>query len=734
MTRLIRNNRGQVAIFVALMFQVLFLFFAMIVNVGLLVHHKINLQNSVDLAAYYGASKQAEVLNAISHVNYQIRQSWKLLVWRQKVLGTAGAKVQNVPIFPGQKVAANLAVNETMAGGADPYQKIFQRPSFCITYAPHELQNGPPNTTENTCKGMYENVTKVTLPTASVLSIPGFFNFGKTVANAITAAAASAFQRCNDTGAMNFIMASRFVIAHDIDADERATLMNYLATGLSADETNFYELSGDEVNKGLEKTLKKNLTDANGASIQYELYNSLGAPGCKSATATAAGASPPKWLVPIRTYPVWRYIDCDNNAATANGEISTQARHLVDTQAPAKAAFATAPLPQAVEDIKAKMYIRPTLIGFEKDPWCVPYVGVRATAKPKIPFMPLSDIEITAQAYAKPFGGRIGPWYVRDWPQAVAGSAREAYKAYSKSPDMVDGIGSVRVQDVGGITSLDDDSWAPNVSRFPGDQLGFSSERVVGFFHDAIQGIVPPSPFPARYLALTPTTPTYPFPVNPVAEHVSLRYYDDIAIGYSTPGARDQLSWDKIANAAPRLRLLEIAALAPTIFDLAYYSIDPDFYHNYYLPIQNHIAKRGGYNTAEHVILGDYGWRADTQLGQQMNIFDQIRIQRDVGAVNALNSDTTMPYVVKKSSHLLNSWSVDNLLDYNVNSTKFGECFSPSSTDYETPMNPPTPGNCVDGGRVGNSVKLVSKEWLKATDLELGGNGITGAIRNPPPW
>lgn len=46
-----KNQKGQVAIFVALIFQVLFVFFAVLINVGLLVHHKINLQHSTDLAA-----------------------------------------------------------------------------------------------------------------------------------------------------------------------------------------------------------------------------------------------------------------------------------------------------------------------------------------------------------------------------------------------------------------------------------------------------------------------------------------------------------------------------------------------------------------------------------------------------------------------------------------------------------------------------------------------------------
>lgn len=61
----------------------------MLINVGIFVHHKINLQNSVDLAAYYGAMKQAAV-NAIAHINFQIRQSMKLMTFRYRHLGQFG--------------------------------------------------------------------------------------------------------------------------------------------------------------------------------------------------------------------------------------------------------------------------------------------------------------------------------------------------------------------------------------------------------------------------------------------------------------------------------------------------------------------------------------------------------------------------------------------------------------------------------------------------------------------
>src|SRR5687767_7386007 len=88
--RILHNETGQMALFIALIFQVLFVLFAMVINIGLIVHDKINLQNSVDLAAYYAASKQAESMNMIAHINYQMRQDYKLLAWRFRVLGSFG--------------------------------------------------------------------------------------------------------------------------------------------------------------------------------------------------------------------------------------------------------------------------------------------------------------------------------------------------------------------------------------------------------------------------------------------------------------------------------------------------------------------------------------------------------------------------------------------------------------------------------------------------------------------
>lgn len=72
----------------------------------------------------------------------------------------------------------------------------------------------------------------------------------------------------------------------------------------------------------------------------------------------------------------------------------------------------------------------------------------------------------------------------------------------------------------------------------------------------------------------------------------------------------------------------------------------------------------------------------------------------------------------------------------------FGNCVTPRSvpprspyqeTEYDRPLQPATPGNCIQGGRVGYSVKLVARDHLLDSTLELGGAGVTGGIRNQPP-
>ena len=51
-----RGERGQAALIIAMMTTTFLLFIAFVLNIGMLVNAKINLQNAADMAAYAGAA------------------------------------------------------------------------------------------------------------------------------------------------------------------------------------------------------------------------------------------------------------------------------------------------------------------------------------------------------------------------------------------------------------------------------------------------------------------------------------------------------------------------------------------------------------------------------------------------------------------------------------------------------------------------------------------------------
>ncbi|MEK7790086.1 MAG: pilus assembly protein TadG-related protein, partial [Deltaproteobacteria bacterium] len=78
----LKNKTGQVAIFVLMMFSLIFMFFGMAINIGMLVHHKINLQNAADMGALAAAAEQARILNMIGWKNYELRKNFKDFIYR----------------------------------------------------------------------------------------------------------------------------------------------------------------------------------------------------------------------------------------------------------------------------------------------------------------------------------------------------------------------------------------------------------------------------------------------------------------------------------------------------------------------------------------------------------------------------------------------------------------------------------------------------------------------------
>jgi len=84
------KEAGQLSIFLGICLTLIISMLAFIVNVGLFVSARINLQNAVDAAAYAGAAVQARMLTQIAYVNWEMRNNYKEFLFKYYVLGQLG--------------------------------------------------------------------------------------------------------------------------------------------------------------------------------------------------------------------------------------------------------------------------------------------------------------------------------------------------------------------------------------------------------------------------------------------------------------------------------------------------------------------------------------------------------------------------------------------------------------------------------------------------------------------
>lgn len=698
-----RNQKGQVAIFIALVFQILFVFFAMVINIGLLVHQKINLQNSVDLAAYYGAMKQAENLNAVAHINYQIRQSWKLLVFRYSQMGIAGDALKHPYDFD----------NKVFRSEDDATQIPFFA-AFCTGFSPYDTFSGQNNCRE--ISRVLERTSMPSIPRSTYIAGSAFFNFDRQIVQTSNTIADAIASGCRQQSGLNWYALARFISAYRQDMITRKQALFLVANGMSKETGDLLDLDGVSTREGAMQTFKKNLTPENRDTFKdtdLVFYNSMGAADCGFVEKDAA----PKWLSETNIDPTFWFMDRDcETRTTGTDNIGLNPVPMVSSTG-----AATEPrypdvfrsvIPTLSADIIETGGATPgerlvkSSLGFEKNPWCMAYVGVSAKTQPNIPFSPFGSVVMTAKAYAKPFGGKIGPWYRTLWP-ASSNQSSGGKKVDDLAPDRV---APGEFAPVAG--SLKNVNVWPTYSRYPGDPVGLRSNLTTAHLGRAIH----------------------------TRGAISFTWWnhilDEPILNANTDG--DPLAWDKVTQKAPHIRDLEIAAIAPDLFDTTYYSVEPDFYRNY----QARIEKRADRGTIN--VRGDLGSRKQSTEPKikQFGIKDQIAIVGNPSTA-PVDFNGKLKYVLLKFEHLLTSWQGKNQEDYSIDDERFGKCHdSNPDGDFKgskgvipdkEPAEKATTGNCRIGGRVGYSVKLVDEEYLRKNDLNLGGDGMTGALKNPPP-
>lgn len=667
-----RNCQGQMAIFIALIFQVLFVLFAMTINVALIVHDKINLQNAVDLAVYYGAQKQAELLNVIAHENYAIRQSWKLLAWRYRVVGSAGV-IDPQYVHP---LRYNAPLPES------PHTLI--NPSVCVTYRDNWSDV---DSNESLCKTPQTAIPP--LPTIKVVA--GFLGF-----NIVFAALANRLRQkmannCNDLGAYNWWFANIILQAFREDQRNRKQIIFGLAKNLSSGQNgDFVDLDGNSVATGVQKTLIKNLTFTNSSSLsEFKMFNSM------------EGIDPKRWLSEIKINPILLYVDPQlGDGCVAQPQVSStppqrDPQMLIASNPPPQGLGAADLIPWSTAGFLPDSEYQFSL-GVEKNPWIMTYVGVSAETAPRQIFFPFGQaVTLKAQAFAKPFGGRIGPWYGSRWSRAAAQSS-------GTETDRL-------VPQRAGINGAMDDSTdlrrLPNYSRFPGDSLGLTSKLALS----SLAGL---------------SNLRTPYDV-----------YKNIWIGMSPNGYNDPLAFDSFSpSVLPAIRNYEIAAVAPDLFDVTYYSIDPNF-GMIYLPRLKANRARLGLTDVRVPIRGDLGQNGVIN-NFDFSVQDQMKVGAGLSNPNQNTGSLQRPeafYFLRDRSHLLTAWtSGEFLYDYqNFPVDRFGNCRIPDEA-YQRDFK--VAGGCAArGGRTGYSVRLISKDYLMSQRHTIGGEQEgPGMILNPP--
>lgn len=643
------------AIFIALIFQVLFVLFAMIINVGMIVHDKINLQNSVDIAAYYAAQRQAEILNQIAHSNYQIRQAWKLLTWRIRVIADMGNKFHPI------KIGINNPAEGPLTGA--PF------PSVCVNFAFWEGQ-----THQNLC-----STKDIYIP--NITSFPVVAPFG--VHNILMAQAIKNFQSqiatmCEQAGPRNYEMAVRWMAAYRMQVKKSKHQIRVLADSLSASRTDFKDINGYSVLEGVKNTLFNNLTRANRDTLgsNFKMLNSMGEYDRRL------------WLPELVIYPNFFYTDFINSGGCSGiGKMlsNTQSAYCNANNCPEWMAAYKAE-PNNPEDEYH------STIGVEKNPWFMAYVGVKAVTTPTKPFLPFGKpITLRARAYAQPFGGRIGPWLYKNWQP----DAKNSFGTFPQ--DRVDALvpEPMDPNNLPPSNSPLNNLMVPNYSRFPGDPLGLKSTLALSIMKKSFlqQTVGQGKRILLSYYANVPD----PTGVDNLAQ--TSRPQD--------PGENLQLLGQ---SNQPWLREFEVAAMAPDLFDITYYSIDAHFANDYFSNKNMAISE------------GNFDWGAVAQQPYNTDISTHIKV------ANGITDPTLAFYMVNDKSQLLTSWLPSGANQYypeNGFPPNFGTCLGETQA--------PVPGGCAGGGRTGYSVRLVSLNYLNSSKHKVGGeNAPPAKIRNPP--
>jgi hypothetical protein len=497
------NQRGQISIFFSASIVVLISIIAFVINVGLFVKAKINLQNATDAAAFSGAAVQARQMTKLGYLNWEMRNIFKEWMYKYYVVGNLNIDDVRNPSGNGN-MSFRLLDDEDAIYTNEIFKDPYNIPAVCIHLAGHQT---------NICR-------RFGMP-----GLPEFGNYNLTGAEE----ASRAFQDllintkvsdCVDRSRLN--MLTNVAWAYNVISNPGANTMASQGLAVITDKQGAWP-------KAVELAIRMR-------NLEYVVNREPESGGVCFASPTHAGIRCGKRINEIESesklgnerivkafYAGYRNLGNERDSEMKNSFTLTELppnrtpvsrdglggansasyllipstnlginyhKHYLDLKLMTVnyATFYAALLPRgdrrrsgACDVSKVAIPVPGYPLGYYKNPDVITYYAVKGEAEFVGMFNPFTSdsIKLTAFGAAKPFGGRIGPMlFVQQTGQSYLTGRQDPQKRRS--------VPYISTLDLKGALYRELDNWIPQSLQLgefrPGVPLPINSGSAPGFF------------------------------------------------------------------------------------------------------------------------------------------------------------------------------------------------------------------------------------------------------------
>ena len=419
---------------------------AFVINIGMFVKAKINLQNAVDAAAWSGAAVQARQLTNIAYLNWEMRNTYKEWMYKYYVLGQISLpKIQpgnidnnSITMQPNparMSFRLNPFWNPTDGSFKANMRDKYNFPSTCIHF------KSDLNTKVN---NICSTISAVGIPRFGNVDIPGFKESAEAF---LTAIAKAKSDDCSKRSILNFATSMTWIYGTGEgqlvpDAPEVATsrIGAWIESMTLALRMRNLEMI---VNRPALENLCKN--GQNCTSIDqidnlhenlpfderpvkafYSAYRNLSNDGEMKESFKLTELSPQKFVADSKSLSGFLIPENDNKIGNTNSTaydktyldlqiIPLNLSTLFTTFVARGGKFAgqnTSNTEGGCSSSKTAIPVPGYILGFVKNPQILTYYAVKGEVQYTGLFYPFKNqkgITLKAYAAAKPYGGRIGP-------------------------------------------------------------------------------------------------------------------------------------------------------------------------------------------------------------------------------------------------------------------------------------------------------------------------------------